>query len=234
MEYLVVYQPVNNKRRLGANHDGGYVIVDNLEYDAYLSCGVGYEVTFDNDFMNLYPNLNAYAFDGTIEHRPQSLNEKIKLYKKNIDVNETDTTTNMYSILEKYNSIFLKMDIEGFEWNWILNLPEKLLNNIKQITIECHGILNNEMGQTWSNKSESLKKLASTHNLVHVHGNNYDSRIIVGDIIIPQVLELTYIRKDVPISGKNKKPFPIDNLDYPNNPFCSDYILGTLPYVDLS
>jgi hypothetical protein len=232
MENLVVYQAINGKRRIGSKYDGGYVIIDNLEYDAYLSCGVGYEVSFDNEFINYYPTINAYAFDATIEVRPETLNEKITFYKKNIDINETDTTTNMHNIIEKYNSIFLKMDIEGFEWNWILNLPEDLLNRIKQITIECHGILNNEMGQTWVKKSEALKKLTSTHNLVHVHGNNYGIMRTYGNINIPETLELTYIRKDIPINGKNKIPFPIENLDYPNNPYCSDYILNSIPYVD--
>jgi hypothetical protein len=48
--------------------------------------------------------------------------------------------------MNKYNNIFLKMDIEGAEYPWLLSLNNDQLNKFKQIVIEFHGItLNNDI-----------------------------------------------------------------------------------------
>ena len=65
---------------------------------------------------------------------------------------------------------------------------------------------------------------------MHVHGNNW-AGIQNG---IPDVLELTYInKKNILVNtSKNKKPFPIEKLDYPNHKDRKDYILNIYPFVN--
>jgi hypothetical protein len=99
--------------------------------------------------------------------------------------------TNLDFLLNNYKKIFLKMDIEGGEYPWILNLTEDQLNNISQIVIEFHGITDDEWGTTFSDKIKCFNCLNSTHYIIHAHGNNYGGTYER----IPYVIELTYINK---------------------------------------
>ena len=113
LNQLVVYNPINKKIRIGRNTDGGYVIVDGYDYDCLVSFGAGYDVSFDNDFMKRNPNIPGFVFDGTMD-RPPELMEGIKYINRNVDFYNTEK-----ELLKDYKNIFVKMDIEGDEWNWI-------------------------------------------------------------------------------------------------------------------
>ena len=78
-------------------------------------------------------------------------------------------------------------------------------------------------------KKDCLEKLSKTHYLVHAHGNN--SRGTTH--YIPNIVELTYIRKDV-LSEKpplNITPLPIKGLDYPNNKNRPDHAMNIYPFM---
>jgi len=232
LELLRVYN-FEKKIRCGNNFDGGYVFA-NLEgrYDLYISAGISNEESFSRDFINLY-NLNksnCYAFDGTISDYPWSYTEKISFIKKNINNFNDDKNSDLTFLTSKYNNIFLKMDIEGGEYPWLLNINEVQLNKFKQIVIEFHGITNNGWGCNYDEKIKCLKKISATHYLVHAHGNNYSH----VENNIPDVIELTYVNKKYfnSVPKFNTKPLPILNLDFPNNLNSSDYDLNFFPFVN--
>jgi hypothetical protein len=222
----------NKKERHGINSDGGYVIatldhaLPNHKYDCYISCGVSNEESFTRDFLAKYniPIQHCYAFDGTIHDYPWHYTPNIKFFKKNIGPQDTETELNLHSLLRKYKNIFLKMDIEGGEYPWIYNLPEDCLQNIRQLTIEFHGILDNEWGTKLETKLHIYKKMNKYHYIVHVHGNNYGGTY---ENKVPTVIELSYVRKtDVGELQLNKEISTIPGLDYPN---C-----GIIPDSDVS
>ena len=192
---LEVYN-YENKIRIGSNSDGGYVICKIPgNYDCYISCGISNEASFDRDFLNLYKNIgknNSYAFDGTIEDYPWHYTKNINFIKKNISNINDNKHTNLKYLLKNYNNIFLSMDIEGGEYEWLKSLEEYELNKFKQICIEFHGLNDDNYGCSVKEKMNCLKKINKTHYLVHAHGNNF------GPIVdnIPYVLELTYVRKN--------------------------------------
>lgn len=142
MEKLLEVYDFKNKIRFGRQSDGGYVIcILNGTYDCYISCGVSNESGFDRDFLNFYKNIginNSFAFDGSIEDYPWHYTKNINFYKKNIsDINDSKNT-NLDNLINKYNNIFLSMDIEGGEYKWLLQLSENKLLKFKQICIELH------------------------------------------------------------------------------------------------
>ena len=221
-----------DKIRLGCCADGGYVIC-NLEgdYDCYISCGVAGEASFDRDFLRLYNNIgknNAFAFDGTIADYPWSFTRDITFVKKNISSLNNNNNTNLDHLINRYNKIFLSIDIEGGEYPWLLSLTEDKLRKFKQICIEFHGVNDDSWGTSLGNKMKCLKKLNQTHYIMHAHGNNYGG-IRDG---IPDVLELTYVNKNcfsnVPI--RNRQSFPIKGLDFSNNGE-RDFVLAHYPFV---
>lgn len=148
IDFLRVYQ-FDNKIRLGNNYDGGYVIGQlDGEYDCYISAGISNEESFSRDFINKYNmnKSNCFGFDGTIQSYPYQYTTNISFIKKNINSFNDDNNTNLSHLISKYSNIFLKMDIEGYEYPWLLSLTCEQLHKFKQITFEFHGITNNSWG----------------------------------------------------------------------------------------
>ena len=222
-----------NKLRLGEQNDGGYVIGElNSNYDFYISAGVSTEESFSRDFINKYnmEKNNCAAFDGTIDNYPTEYTNKIVFYKRNIAPNNNIGFANLSHFTENYNNIFLKMDIESHEYNWLLSLSNSQLNKFKQIVIEFHGINDDSWNVDLSNKIKCFEKLNETHYPIHIHGNN------CGGITnnIPDTVEVTYVRKNYfeKEPELNKQSLPIKNLDFPNNPDFEDYDLNFIPFVN--
>jgi hypothetical protein len=234
LELLRLYN-FDTKIRCGTNGDGGYVFAElDGGYDCYISAGVSDEESFSRDFINYY-NMNGsdcFAFDGTINDYPYHYTQNIQFIKKNISNYNDDHNTDLSFLTAKYNNIFLKIDIEGGEYPWILLLDESQLDSFKQIVIEFHGITNDKWGCNYNDKVKCFEKLSNTHYIVHAHGNNY------GEVInnIPDVIELTYVNKKYfdSVPRLNTQQLPIVNLDFPNNSYSSDIDLNFYPFKILS
>jgi hypothetical protein len=112
--------------------------------------------------MRVHKN-NSFAFDGTIKNYPYSYTNNITFIKKNIASYCSKKTRNLSVLMNTYNNIFLKMDIEGGEFPWLLSLTEEQLNSFKQIVIEIHGITDNTYNCNYNDKVNCLKKLSNTH-----------------------------------------------------------------------
>jgi len=230
-ELLEVYN-FDKKIRLGVNTDGGYVIgdLDEPNYDCYISAGIGNEDSFSVDFIEKY-NMNEYnsfAFDGTQENYPYQYTHKIHFIKKNINNYNDNFNTNLDYLINKYDNIFLKMDIEGWEYRWLLSLDGNKLSKFKQIVIEFHGITDDGWGWSNNHKKTCLAKLAYTHYIIHAHGNN--NKFVLNGI--PDVLELTFINKKYfkSIPELNKQNLPIENLDFKNCIHNDEIILNHYPF----
>ena len=220
------------KTRYGVNGDGGYVVADlDGQYDCYISAGVSNEESFSRDFINKY-NMHkndSYGFDGTIENYPYHFTENIQFIKKNINNFNDDNNTDLTFLTEKYNNIFLKMDIEAGEYPWLLKLNESQLNKFKQLVIEFHGITSDGWNCSYNDKADCLQKLTKTHYLVHAHGNNFAP--VVNNI--PDVIELTYVNKNYFNSEPelNTKSLPLADVDFPNHRGLKDIDLNLFPFV---
>lgn len=215
---------VAHKRRLGPEKDGGYVVADKVDYDCFIAAGVGSNIDFELDFLNLYPSLDCYLFDGHVMELPTS-HSRIRFEKKNIAAGNGETTTNLHHLLKSHKNIFMKMDIEGAEFNFLSSLSDSLLKNIKQLVIEIHQPF---IKSRW----DVLVRLTKNHNLIHLHGNNAgkEPQIILYDQIeVPYSLEATYLRKDSGPIWPSNLPIP-SALDFPNIPSKKDITLSGFPY----
>lgn len=223
-----------NKIRFGNKSDGGYVVANIPNYDCYVSVGIGSDESFSADLIEHFSPEYSLAIDNSITSLPLNYPDKMQYLNKNLGVDNTDTTTNLEDIFSKYDDVFIKMDIEGFEYEYILSVDSKNMKKIKQIVFELHGINDNgnigincfhipvkDDTNTFALKKEFLKKMNETHYLIHTHYNNGGQITIVNDNgtdkYIPNVLELAYIRKDLlPNPQLNMEPFPLADLDYLN------------------
>ena len=226
-EYLRVYH-WEHKTRLGSPMDGGYVIADQVgTYDCYISCGIGSEESFSTDFVHKYDIQTSFAYDGTLTESWRDPTPNIQFVAKNIGCACDDQTTDISDVLSRYDNVFLKMDIEGAEFPWIEHT--QLLSHVKQFVAEFHGINDDSWGTILDKKRACFEKLAQTHVIVHVHGNNWASKTNH----IPDVIEVTFLRRDVftvpPVWNMTK--LPLQYIDRPNNPGAEDYFLGFPPFV---
>jgi hypothetical protein len=247
MENLLKTYYFEDKIRLGDTQDGGYVICNIDNYDCYISAGVSDHESFTRDFINKYKTLNNFAFDGTINDYPWKYTKNINFFKKNINGFNDNFNTDLSFLASKYDNIFLKMDIEGYEFPWINSHID--LNKFKQIVIEFH-CMNNDNCYTfdynYDDKLRCFEKLNKTHYLFHAHGNNCctkqhenkcqyieNGNYFSENNVIPDVIELTYVNKKIfkDVPKFNKKIFPISGLDYKNCTLCPEIILNNYPFI---
>jgi len=172
-------------------------------------------VTFKTTYCGFKDRLNNYR------KFKEFLNlDNVTFFKEKITYpikNKKDTDIDkIFSRINKQDNIILKCDIEGSEFE-IIEQIIKYSGRIDMLIFEFH----------WINQSKnkelfivSIQKLKKNFEIIHLHGNNFNTKSESG---LPTVLEIT-------LSNNKYKPkeieyvynFPIENLDYPNNPFEKD------------
>jgi FkbM family methyltransferase len=236
IDVLLLYNTDLGKIRLGSENDGGYVLADGLEYDAFISCGLSDNIDFENDFLEKHPDIDAYLFDGTIEKLPET-NRKFKWEKKNVSQNKNEKEDNLHDLIEKYKNIFIKMDIEASEFFWIESLSENLLLNISQLVVEVHYLFSDfhffDARESFSieKKIKLFQFLTKTHKLIHLSPNNCCDASTIDGILVPNVFECTFIRKDLCQNyTTNSLPIP-GKLDRKNHNDKDDIVLNHYPFI---
>jgi len=223
---LTVYKCPFNKKRVGKNCDGGYIIceIPEIKYNILLAAGVSTDISFEEHLCMLYPNMKCLAFDGTIDNININ-NNNILFIKKNIGILNDDNTTNLIDYLSPNYNIFLKMDIEGAELSWINSLSSENLNNISQMVIEFHFPFEDH-------HAEIFKKINVNHVLIHFHANNCCGLKNYKNVNIPNVFECTYIHKKYffPLNTMDIPSF----LDMPNLGHLHDIHINYPPFVNYS
>lgn len=223
---LTVYKSPFPKKRLGRNFDGGYVITEipDIEYSILLGCGIGDDISFEEDFIDKYPNVKSYLFDGTVHKLPTD-KENFTFIKKNIDNFNDNNTTNMHDIIDNNDNIFLKMDIEGAEIPWLKGISYQQMNKFKQIVMEFHWPFSDK-------EIDAFNKINNTHYLIHFHGNNNAGTRNHNGVIIPEVFECTYLHKKYfgLYPEFNTEPIP-SGFDMSNSKDASDIYIDYPPFV---
>jgi hypothetical protein len=221
---LRVYTSPYKKLRLGKDHDGGYVVCALDGYDCFLSGGIGGDSSFEEEVVRLYPNLVCHAFDGTIEVFPTQ-HPRISFEQKNVGRINSATETNLHSFLECHTSVLVKMDVEHAEYGWLDSLTTAHLRAIRQLVIEFHPPFSDV----------TLRRLASHHYLVHLHPNNAIGPTEVDGILVPPLIEATYLRRSDFEQAPSLSSEPIPSaLDQPNIPGNPEIRLSGYPYNDVS
>ncbi len=214
--------------RIGRQHDGGYTMLDDFQQCrvAY-SIGICDDVSWDKDMANL--GLDIYMYDHTIEGLPEE-NEHFhwsKIGLAGIYRQEMPQLRTLPMLLaenghSETQDMVLKMDIEGAEWEVLANMDPAILQQFSQIAFEFHGL--NSLAQEGI-ITAALEKLNSVHQLVHVHGNNWEGYKMVDGLVLPDALECTYLNK-AKYEFKPSTAFFPREIDQVNNPWKPEIVLG--------
>ena len=218
---LTVFKSPFEKKRIGKDYDGGYIIAEIpfVKYTTLTAGGILDDISFEEEFINKYPNTQVYAFDGTINNLPKE-NNKITFIKKNIGFENNKDTTNLHDIINVNSRIFIKMDIEGGEIPWITSLSDEQMNKFEQIVIEFHWPFTDR-------EIDVFDKINKNHYLIHFHGNNCCGVRNHNGVIIPNVFECTYLHKkyfiNIPELNKELIPCNLDMKNTNNDEIYIDY-----------
>lgn len=208
--------------RLGPKGDGGYLVPDDLAgIKACFSPGVGSISGFESDCANM--GMNVFMADKSVEKLPES-HELFQFTKKYIGVTTNDDFMTLddwvaSSMPESQDELLLQIDVEGSEYEIFLGASDRLLKRFRIIVAEFH-MLDLFWNKPFFNLiSHVFDKLLQTHSCVHNHPNNYGGSIKNGNIEIPLVTELTFLRNDrvKNTSFINNYPHPLD-YDNSENP----------------
>ena len=212
--------------------DGGYIMVDdfNAAGVAY-SFGIGDDVSWDMDMAAR--GYEIFMYDPTIDSLPQN-HERFLFFKEGIlgiTVKEKsmDTLENFIrrNGHERRDKMILKMDVEGAEWSFLSTVTAETLSQFDQLLFEFHDMIRPKDQSVMNATLACIKKITRTHSLVHLHGNNLGSFLVLDDkILIPDVLELTYVKtSNYELVDDENIYLPIP-LDRPNNGGGQDVPLG--------
>jgi hypothetical protein len=223
------------KIRVGNPHDGGYVMIDDFAgVRAALSIGIGEEISWDMDIGRR--GVAVFQFDHTIDAAPV-LQRGFRFFRKRVGPSgKVDGETTLAGILELEElrddrNILMKMDIEGDEWDALDVTSDACIRRIRQCVIEFHQ-LENFASAEWANRAlRVFSKIAQTHQVVHLHGNNHCGFVVLGGIPFPSVIEITLIRRDHHVFTPSQGCWPTA-LDAPNRPDVADLSIGTFELLE--
>jgi hypothetical protein len=213
--------------RIGGDKDGAYLIPDDLEgIAACFSPGTDTKTTFERELAERY-GIRSLMCDGSVDASQLELIEGMNFFQKVWLRDFDDSTT--YSLngwvehadVPPDQDLILQMDIEGGEYAALLYASQSVLKRFRIIAMEIH-LLDQLDNTRFLNLSYMplMQKLSVLFDLVHVHPNNCLSPAEVCGILVPPVLELTFLRKNRNIGAKQeiRLPHPLDIVNVPHKP----------------
>lgn len=202
--------------RLGPEGDGGYLVPDDLEgIEACFSPGVSdssdFELACANRGMKVF--MADYSVDG-----PAITHGNFSFIKKYVGATTSDNfmTINDWvrnSPISPTSDLLLQVDIEGYEYEAFLSMPDELLKRFRVIVVEFHRLHHLWSAPFYRLASSAFAKILQTHSCVHLHPNNCRSSFYMQGIEIPRVMEFTFLRNDrfEDYSYESSFPHPLDS-----------------------
>jgi hypothetical protein len=161
--------------RFGEPHDGGYPMCANLLASA--KAGYSYGISgYDQWGCDISRRLNVpvHQYDCFNTTRPVCSGGRTEFHEECIGPATTTEDSRLFDTLERQFAknghaglrLVVKMDVEGAEWESLLQAPERVLRQIDQLSIELHGVKDQRY-------IEVLKRLRQFFYVAHVHFNNH-------------------------------------------------------------
>ena len=201
IKFISKIAPVKTKFkliRIGGSGDGGYLVPNDLTGIKYCySPGVADTANFELELASR--GIKSFLADFSVENPPIN-NELFEFKKKYLGSLENDVYMTLESWLRETTSLtedkILQMDIEGAEYETLISSPSGILAEFRIIVIEFHG-LSNLVDRNFFRFAElAFEKLLRDFHVVHLHPNNAGKILNYKGLLIPDTLEITFLRKD--------------------------------------
>lgn len=210
--------------RIGGDYDGGYLVPDDLEGIKYcFSPGVDVTATFELDC--LARGIPSFLADHSVDAPPVDL-PGCTFTKKFIGAAIDDKTMTLDHWVDESlksdddSELILQMDIEGAEYETLLATPRETLRRFRIIVIEIHFMEALRDRMFFNIARATFRRIREDFEIVHVHTNNCCGVTSIDGVAMPQIFEMTLLRKDRAKSRAPVKnlPHPLDQLNMPELP----------------
>ena len=184
--------------RVGAHGDGGYLVPDDLDgIAACFSPGVDDRASFESSMIER--GIPCFLADASVERAPISC-DMAHFTRKHLGVIDDDMTTTLdhwvAACCPGKADLILQMDIEGAEWQVLLNVSRQLLRRFRIIVVELHDLERLMDKHAFAIIAAAFERLLQDFHVVHNHPNNYGRSVRCGSLVIPRVQEMTLLRKN--------------------------------------
>lgn len=241
--------------RLGAKHDGGYVIDKNsiLKADALISLGISTDWSFDQDFQKLNPNASVHGYDHTVSEKffKRGLRKSLKRF---LSLRcSFDEVLEHYQLLKSYQVFFqgknkhLQKRVHNrHDIDCDITLQE-IIDSVNSENI----FLKIDIEGSEYRIIDVILKNASKINAIAIEFHDTEPlRLVFCDAVkrllnefelihihgnncspvgvdgLPEALEITFVRKNPQIiTSKKQVSLPLVGLDSPNNIHREDYLM---------
>ncbi|WP_186646212.1 FkbM family methyltransferase [Fluviispira vulneris] len=219
--------------RFGCPGDGGYLVPKDLEEIEYcFSPGVSCQSSFESDLAKF--GIKSFMADYSVE-TPSIQSDSFFFEKKYLGEVNNDKYMTLQTWMDKSlptgysKDLLLQMDIESSEYNVLFETSEETLKKFRILIIEFHEL--HRMFDTFGLSFLKLcfRKILKDFYIVHIHPNNWSRYAKKGDIVIPEVMEFTFLRKDRVQNLNKAQAFP-HALDCQNRQDKPDIILPSCWY----
>ena len=211
--------------RVGTANDGGYLIPDDLGGIAMcFSPGVSTNADFETDLFHRAGIPSALA-DGSVDEPPPGavFHSFEKLF---LGSSSGRGRARLEDWIARHRpdglpgDLLLQMDIEGSEYAVLIDTPATVLRRFRIMVIEFHSLdwLFSAFGCTLM--SAIFDKLLADFIVCHLHPNNYAPALHRGTLMIPPIMEFTFLRRDRVKPGGPPPliPHPLDAPCVPDKP----------------
>ncbi len=225
---LLTPQELDNSQftRMGSKNDGGYVFCNLVQqYSKLISFGVGDNVDFESDLSDIVDSIDLY--DPTVEKLPRKIENAIfhKTGLGPVDSNGFITLQSATKASLPDDTLLLKIDIEGGEWDSLEATDSDLLRSFRQIFLELHDLHKVYDPHVLSKYISVLEKLRKNHDLVNIHANNWSAYSVIHGVPLPDTIEITLVRNSERHNFENTVDARVSSHNAPNNPDKPDYRL---------
>jgi hypothetical protein len=226
------YQTDTTLVRVGDRGDGGYVMAEDLSAVAAISIVIGENASWDIDIAGR--GLPVAMFDPTIPGPPSFVTNST-FHRVGLGTSEQAVATGLAleplpRLLElarvpAIGDLILKIDVEGAEWDALADVND--FSRYPQIVLEIHELARLGEASSAASVLHLLRALHATHLPIHLHANNEAGLAGFGAYWLPDVVEVSYMRRDL---ARNARPAgTLDtHLDSPSNARFTDLALDGL------
>jgi hypothetical protein len=203
--------------RLGGAKDGGYLVPnDLLEIEACFSPGTNNFKRFEDQILSAY-GIKSFMcdFSSDVDKFQTPLAPDSQFFEKkwldidgasdSIEINEW-----VESNTEAASDLILQMDIEGAEYRNLIATRRSTMSRFRIIILELHGL--GALGDREFLNGVFLPAMLNVthdHVCVHAHANNCCGAVdFSDDLVVPQLIELTFLRRDRLGSDHHQRTLP--------------------------
>ena len=229
LDFLAYVKPVKTNHeliRIGCDTDGGYLVPNDLEnVEICFSPGVSKVAAFEADLTK--KGIKCFLADYSVQAPPIS-NSLIYFEKKYIGVKESEVFMTLENWVSRHgenkSDLILQMDIEGAEYGVLIDASSETLRKFRIMIIEFHYLDNLSDRIGFQLIDLAFAKILKDFEVVHIHPNNNDKPVNYKGVLIPPLMEFTFLRKDRISYKSDFSSFPHE-LDRKNVANYTDFAL---------